>query len=457
MPPYVTNASISGILHRLFLSEPQWNPHPWRFSPLCYSLLLPFLQMLVLAPAILFIRRGDRSRSRILLEWSALLTASLTISTDPASYNFVLMALPMCVLTAALLQCKRYGWLGVLLIGYIGIGFPISPPHRTIGLAILLYVPRLPLMLAMLGGIYGLLWHHRSAKTSALDWTHYVWSAALVMFVIFAARSTFFRERAVRQEYAYRLPLKTQGFLNADPRPAGKGVRYIVFTLEGYHLVTSDQNVGRAGSPADAADDLSFTSGFDHLLVERGKGPKSEIIDLRNPSRMALNDARDPMLSADGQNLAFVRDDHGRGRLMVRTSFQSTPAATMALTPESLNVYEASFLSEREYAFSAVAGTNLPQIYLTDATRANSPLSLGESRYPALSPDGHWMAYSKFEHGAWNLWVRDQRTGATRRIGNVPCNELQPAWEDDSKTLLYGTDCGRSLWFTAVARRRVLP
>jgi len=84
------------------------------------------------------------------------------------------------------------------------------------------------------------------------------------------------------------------------------------------------------------------------------------------------------------------------------------------------------------------------------------PLALGESRYPALSPDGQWMAYSHFDHGAWNLWLRNERTGATRRIANVPCNQIQPAWEPDSKTLLYSTDCGRSLWFTAIARRKVV-
>jgi Tol biopolymer transport system component len=163
------------------------------------------------------------------------------------------------------------------------------------------------------------------------------------------------------------------------------------------------------------------------------------------------------MLSSDGQSLAFVRDDHGRGRLMARKAFQSNAATQVELTPPSLNVYEASFHSEREYAFSAADGWHAPQIYLTDATHSNTPLALGESRYPALSPDGRWMAYSRLDHGAWNLWVRDQRTGATRRIGDVPCNELQPAWGDDSKALLYDTDCGRSLWFTAIARRRVFP
>ena len=91
---YAGTASIPGVLHCLLLSEPQWNPHPWHYSPLCYALLVHALQMLALAPAVLLIRRDDTSRERILLEWSALLTASLAISTIPASYNFVLMIFP---------------------------------------------------------------------------------------------------------------------------------------------------------------------------------------------------------------------------------------------------------------------------------------------------------------------------------------------------------------------------
>jgi Tol biopolymer transport system component len=66
------------------------------------------------------------------------------------------------------------------------------------------------------------------------------------------------------------------------------------------------------------------------------------------------------------------------------------------------------------------------------------------------------MAYSHLEDGVWNLWLRDEMTGATRRIADTPCNQIQPTWEQDSKTLLYTTDCGRSLWFTAIARRQVI-
>ena len=454
MPPYVTNASISGVLHVLFLNELQWNPNPWHASVLCYSLLLPVLQVLVIAPSVLFIRRGDNRQRRILLEWSALIAASLAVSTIPASYNFVLMILPMCVLSAMLLERKLYGWLAALVIAYIGIGFPMPSPARAGGLAVLLYVPRLPLMFGVLLGIYGLLWPGGSWRFFFRDWTRCAWAAVMVLSVVFNARSTFVRETAVRQEYAYRLPLERQGYLNGDPQPAGTGVRYIAFMLEGYRLTTENGNVTSADPASNSSDDdLSFTSGFGRLLVERARSPQSEIIDLESSSRVAIEGARNPMLSADGQSLVFIRDDHGRGELMMQSSSQSS----LALSPPSLNVNEASIYSDRVYAFSAAEDGGPPQIYLTDESHANELLALGESRYPALSPDGRWLAYSRFDRGAWNLWIREEQTGRLQRIGNVPCNQIQPGWENDSKTLLYSTDCGRSLWFTAVARRRVVP
>jgi hypothetical protein len=459
LQPYQAGASISGVLHYLFLSEPQWNPHPWHYSPLCYALLLPAVQMLVLAPAILLIRRDDVTQSRILLEWSALLTASLTdLRADAASYNFVLVILPVCVLATLLLRRKRYGWLVALLIAYLGIGFPLPIRHTMMGPAILLYLPRLPLMFALLFGIYVLLWRDPSSVYASRDWTRYAWGAAMAASVVFSALSIFHLERAVRQEYVYRLPLQTQGFLNSGPRSAGTGVRYIAFTIGGYRLITEGKSVESVDPPIGSPeDDLSFSSGFGNVWVERSHGSGSQIVNVRDPSHTVIDDAEDPMISADGQSLAFLRDDHGRGQLMMRSGFQSNSPTDVVLTQPRLNVYEASFKSLTEYAFAGADERHAPQIYLRDATHMNSPLALGEARYPALSPDGRWMAYSRLDHGAWNLWLRNQGSGAIRRIADVPCNQIEPTWEDDSKTLLYGTDCGRSLWFTAIARRRVVP
>src|ERR1700761_8369283 len=167
---YSTAASISAVLHRLFLSEPQWNPNPWHYSPLVYALLAPALPMLALAPAILLIRRRDESKRQILLEWSALLTAALAISAMPASYHFVLMVFPVCVLSGILLQDKRYGWLLALIVAYLGIGYPISMPERPSTLAFLLHIPRLPLMMAVLFGTYGLLWRGTLKGSPSRDW-----------------------------------------------------------------------------------------------------------------------------------------------------------------------------------------------------------------------------------------------------------------------------------------------
>jgi hypothetical protein len=463
LPPYATaSASISSVLHYLFLAEPQWNPHPWHNSPLCYALLQPTLQMLALAPAVLLIRRSDRTPGRIALEWSALITASLAISTSPASYHFVLMVLPLCVLAALLLKRKWYGWLAILLVVYIGICLPIASPTRRMGPAILLYVPRLPLMLALLVGIYVLLWRDGRVQESGSArywpnsyWPNYAWAAGMTAVAVLGVRSTLQLQRAVRQEYTYRVPLQPPTFLDANPGSASGRLRYIAFTQDGYQLLTADQD-GRPVDPS-SVDDLSFTANSGDIWVEKARSPHSQIVSVQELGRVFVDDAREPMLSAYGQGLAFIRDDHGRGRLMLRTDFRSSNAIEIALTPAALNVYEASFRSKDEYAFSAVENGRPPQIYLTDSTHANAPLALGESRFPALSPDGAWMAYSHLDRGVWNLWLRDQRSGATRRIADIPCNQMQPAWEDDSKILLYGADCGRSLWFTAISHRRVVP
>jgi len=455
MPPYFASASsISSILHYLFLSEPQWNPHPWHESALIYALLQPTLQTLVLAPAILLIRWNDQTPRQILLEWAGMLTASLAVSTLPASYHFVLMVFPACVLGAMLIERRRYGWLIALLIAYVGIGFPMLNPGRPMGPAILFYVPRLFLMMAVLFGIYFLLWRNRRVQGSLWNWTHYAWTGFMLLAALVNVRSAYLLQRAMRQEYAYRVPLETPSLLDADPISTGSTTHYVALMPGGYHLVAAGNTTWIDSSPDD---DLSFSVGPRQSFVEKARSQVSDIADLRDPLKTLLQDGRDPMLSNDGQSLAFVRADHGRGRLMVRQAFQSGGSSDVALTPPSINVFEATFISQSNYAVSGVANGGPPEIYLTDRSHSNTPLELGESRYPALSPDGHRMAYSHLERGAWNLWIRDEQTGATRRVADVPCNQIEPYWEGDSKTLVYTTDCGRSLWFAAIARRHVVP
>ena len=455
MPPYIPSAaSISSLLHYLLLPEPQWNPNPWHNSPLLYALLQPTLQMLLLAPAILLIRRNDRTPERIVLEWSGLLTACLAISTIPASYNFVLMVFPACAVAALLIERGMNEWLIALIVAYLGIGFPMPTPARPFGPAILFFTPRLFLMVGVLVGIYLLLWRSPRVQGAAADWSHYAWASLMAAAVLLNVHSSLQREETVRQEFAYRVLLETQFLLNGDPIGAGATTNYVAGSANGYRLVTSGITTWVDPSPDD---DLSFSAGPGQAFVEKARSGVSEIVDPLDPEKTIVEDGRNPMVSIDGQNLAFVRADHGRGRLMVLQSIQSGHSLEAALTPPSINVFDASFISQRDLAVSGVEDGRPPQIYLTDQNHLNTPLDLGESRYPALSPDGHWMAYSRLEHGVWNLWIREAQTGATRRVADVPCNQIQSSWEADSKTLVYANDCGRSLWFTAISRRRVIP
>ena len=455
MPPYIPSAaSISGLLHYLLLSEPQWNPHPWHNSPLLYSLLQPALQMLLLAPAILLIERNDRTHERIILEWIGLLTASLAISTIPASYNFVLMFFPACALATLLIKRGMNQWLIALMVAYLGIGFPMPAPARQIGPAILFFTPRLFLMVAVLAGIYLLLWRSPRVQGARTNWSRYAWASFMIAAVLLNVHSTLQRETAVRQEFAYRVPLETQFLFNGAPARIGSATNYVAGSANGYRLVTAGRAIWVDPSPDE---DLSFSAGPTQTLVEKARAGVSAIADPLDPAKAVVENGQNPMLSIDGNDLAFIRADHGRGRLMVLPSFRSGHSTEVALTPPSINVYDASFISPREFAFSGAEHGQPTRIYMTDQNHQNVPLDLRESRYPALSPDGHWMAYSRLEHGVWNLWIREQQTGATRRVADVPCNQIEPSWEPDSKTVIYADDCGRSLWFTAISLRRVIP
>jgi len=80
-----------------------------------------------------------------------------------------------------------------------------------------------------------------------------------------------------------------------------------------------------------------------------------------------------------------------------------------------------------------------------------------EARYPSVSPDGQWLAYSRQSGGVWNLWLRRMNSGDEGRVTSADCNDVSPSWESDSRTLLFSSDCGRAFGLTALYRQRLLP
>ena len=126
---------------------------------------------------------------------------------------------------------------------------------------------------------------------------------------------------------------------------------------------------------------------------------------------------------------------------------------------DELDVLEATFDPADGIVFSARRKSGAPALF-----RANlEPINVAKQsapaprRYPAVSPDGRWLAFSQREHSNWQLWVQDRSTGAEHRLTDSDCNSTAPAWYPNSKHLAYATDCGRGFGLTALCRIELGP
>ena len=451
LPPYtLASASLSSLLHRLFIAEPAWNPHPWLNRPSFFAILHPLLQTLLLAPALLLIRPGAANHRRVALEWSALLTATLVISTSPASYLFTLLILP----TAVLLQRFRQRSLrlaAVLL--FLGIGYPGWHTGQLDGLRALLHVPRLWLLILFAVLLYAAL-GTRVLRAVRLRRESLAWAAGLVAATALSISAGLHHARGIHTDDAFRLREGGASLLLAAPHDSPGGIVAITMAPDGYRLLSS----ANTRTAARATDALALATAGSVGWVERA-GQTSRLIPFGRPGKTLpapVENAESPTLSADGKWLAFVREEHGRGRLFLRSTGATpgTDTRERPITPASSNVDSAAFLPDGSLLYSAYVGSAPARIFQTGNA---DPLPLGEARFPAVSPDGRWLAYSHFDSGVWNLWLLDLRTQHSHPVAETSCDEIEPSWEADSHTLLYASDCGRALGFTALYRRRVIP
>lgn len=439
LPPYMLSAgSLSNLLHRLFLYEPQWNPQPWHHAPLAYAVAGPLLEMLILGPAILLVSTlGDRGEDRrwIPLEWSLLVAATLTVSTSPASYNFTLLILPLAVVCG--MRRPRMALLAWLL--FLGIGYPGWNTADAEGLRAVLHELRLLLLIAFTGLIGAVLWDKQRFLAEPKR-PRLVWMLALATLTGLAVAGSILHRRNLEADYAYRLPMRPDALLSADPARGPSGVEQIQMLAGGY-LLTPELRA--------EPDQLTFTPAEGGDWVEQ-VGVQSRLVPPPGSSFPQIENARNPMLSSDGKTFAYIRDDRGRGTLL---QYPGVP-----LTPASWSVLSAAVAPGGGY-FVAAAQDALPvALFRVEAHRQPQAMNLGMARDPAASPDGRWLAYSRFVSGAWNLYLLDlRRPGAPQRLTDAACNQGESAWEADSKTLLYASDCGRALGFTAICRRRVVP
>ena len=104
-------------------------------------------------------------------------------------------------------------------------------------------------------------------------------------------------------------------------------------------------------------------------------------------------------------------------------------------------------------------GSSTPMIF-DPATRSVVPTTLMPT-VPAegsvLSPDGKWMAVESTDAGPRQIWVRDLVSGKLQLVAGGNCNNSSPAWEEDSHTLIFASDCGRGIGMPVLYRANLPP
>jgi hypothetical protein len=449
MDPYdATSASLATLLHRLFIFEPNWNPIPSFHSAWMFAVLLPVVQTLLFAPALLLVEPGNDSPKRLHLEWSAVLLGSLAISTLPASYHFTLLILPVCLMWNVVQERASFAASAILLFLYVAIGYPgLQRIGAASGVAAF-SVPRLYLIVMLCIFCYSLLASQRRSLTSTYEMK--LWACASALFMLFSIASGLHHQQGLYADYQWRISTD-DAILQADnPAVQGNTLLFIAMTPDGYHVATQNEKTIRFDK--SDSDQLAVAATSSERWTEEVAAESTVVSS--SPGREVIGHAEYPVASSNGRWLAFLREEHGYDRLWLRALDQ--PGSTdRILTSAELNVSEMSFLPNGSLIFSAEPNGGRPGLFLVDQAGSISSLGPDESRYPAVSPDGHWLAYSKLQGGNWHLQLRNLRNGQTETLTHADCNNVEPAWLSDSKTLIYGSDCGRALWFYALCRRPI--
>jgi Glycosyltransferase family 87/WD40-like Beta Propeller Repeat len=449
LAPYnLQAASLSSLLHRLFIYEPQLNPHPAVNSPWIFSILHPLLLMVVIAPAIFLAVPSDNSPRRVRLEWAAVLLASLAISTSPASYLFTLMILPVAVIWASLLEEGKYLWGVLLLLLYAAAGYLGGKSDGGEGWVALMGVPRLYALMLLVVFSYAVL--STLCQCRELKRDRLMWTFAFLTFLVCSVAANLRHQRGLYADYKWRVAESPEILMAAHPAVQDDSLLFIALLHDGYHSAIAKGDTVTF-SEASSEDRLAISASVDEQWVEQ-VGRESNVRAML-ARREDISGAESPIASSDGQWLAFLREDHGQARVWVRGLNQKDNSDKL-ITPPNLDVLEMSFLPGGGLVFAAnVAGR--PSLFTADYGGNIKSIGIDRARYPSASPDGYWLAYSQLQNGNWNLWLRNLNNGQTSRLTRAECNDTEPVWSKDSRTLIYASDCGRGLWLSALCRRPI--
>jgi hypothetical protein len=464
--------SFSALFRRLFILEPELNPVPVAHLPWLYALLNPLVQSFIFVLFMWAISSQKRDGDKTKLEWATYLFLLLFLSSQPGSYHFVALILGAVLAVDYLVAHKQNTLAAFTVLIYALICGPLIhlPRVSPIGWQNLLFFSRLALM-TVFGGV--LLWIFSRSRESlrahfSSHFTSKGWIVAVSTLVVLLVAGFISTERHLGgqfENYKTRVVAIPGDLFASNPVVTSDGVLFTGMTREGYAIRRL-----RAGStrdfPRTDGDWLHPTASesSDSGWAEEASEDGSRVIRfaIGSPGLNAVTttldteNAEEPVVSRDGQVLAFLRPVNGRNSLWVRTVSKALGAIKVTKAREiagaEYDVREASFFPNHRLIFSSRRAGRF-SLYMSTESGQIEELKRPtcSARYPAISLDGHWIAFSCEQGGGWQLHVMDVEGKQQLQLSTAECNSISPAWTSDSKRLIYATDCGRGLGLTALS------
>ena len=442
-----TLTSSSALFHRLFLYEPELNPHPLVPSPGLYALLFPLWQAALAAMIVCRLRPGFHAGSREALEWPAFLCLLVFLSSAPASYQFVVLIAAAIPSISSLLQQQRKSAAVVFFCLYLAAcnlrTIPIE--HSSAALMPLSYV-KLWSGVALIA-FYS--WILKPNELIAAKRTGLRYAAVICGLWIAGAFGAWLHVKDLGTANPILPVPADEAFMRINPVDTRSEIFYVAMLSNGYRVRST-----RSSIPDEGAHQLSFAvahSGRSIWIETISKG----IPQVRGNSPVGtcrIENAETPALSGE-MLLAFLREDRGRGSLWTldlrRCSYPDS-ATPVRLTPPEFDVRTicpaphdalliSAFYQGRESVFTILPGES-PQLLAEANHRLESP---------AISPDGKILAIRELIAERWQLELFEISSRTWKQLTRSDCNAYTPSWKDD-RTLLYATDCMRGLGLTTM-------
>jgi hypothetical protein len=465
--------SSSSLFHRLFLYEPELNPHPLLRSPRLYAFVYSFWQALLAGIVLVRLRRRYVADQRETIEWSMFLVLLMFLSSAPASYQFVVLIAAAVPTMSVLLASRRIGTCLIFFALYFGAAnLGTTPSFGSVGISLLSHYLKLWAGIGMLLFYYVLF-----SPVSAENAQHVkkgfrsplLTTAALVIILwIPGAVSASLHLAHTPVTANDQLGHPDNAYLRIAPISSRDALLYVAMLRNGYRILRDGTSYSlNLQGDTYTPDQLSFATNRldgDAWIEEASEGGSRLIhfaAGVPDPGACPISDAESPALSADGSRLAFLREDHGHGSLWMidRKNCAANQGAVspVRLTSAAYDVRTLGAGPSGTFLISAIE-KGRERIYTVSPQHSMQLLidDDGAPNSPAVSPSGKLLAMRKLVSGRWQLVLVDLSSGKRTQLTSGDCSAYTPSWKDNN-TLLYATDCMRGLGLTTIASLKITP